>query len=300
MGNQRASGSRRPFPEERAQASDAHAMACAWGRAQLRERVDRHRQRRRLEESIPVEWNVDEGEATLTRRSLHSKANRVIEVLEAELISCPGSASRAKLFHILWSHPSVTQNLPEFYLPPKEAKAQMEVIANLQRELDAVKGVQSTNKLVVRGALLSAAVSTEVSNLRAIAKVLKTSPSNVENARHRRHHLQSSGSSVWAAPRRRQRSDVLTEEVVTAVGCWWAAETRVSPNKKDVVRKRIPGGRTAEEHATHFLLESQVRPLSSQLGKLIVIFSIFCCFLPSVPYVRGVLPSVGHAQKYAR
>ena len=30
-----------------------------------------------------------------------NKANKVIEVLQAELISCPGSASRAKLFDIL-------------------------------------------------------------------------------------------------------------------------------------------------------------------------------------------------------
>jgi hypothetical protein len=117
------------------------------------------------------------------------KANRVIEVLQSELLSCPGPASRSEFFDILWSHPSVKQNLLECYLPPKEAKAQMEVIGNLQCELDAVKGVQSTDKLVVRGALLSAAVSTDVSNVRAIAKLLKTSALNVKNASYRRRHL---------------------------------------------------------------------------------------------------------------
>jgi hypothetical protein len=150
-------------------------------------------------------------------------------------MSCPGLASRSELFDILWSHPSVKQNLPEFYLPPREAKAQMEVIANLQCELDAVKGVQSTNKLVVRGALLSAVVSTQVSNVRANVKVLKTSTSNVENARQKRRHLQNSGSSVWAAPRKWQGSDMLSKDVIDAVVRWWAVETRVSPNKKDVV-----------------------------------------------------------------
>jgi hypothetical protein len=46
-------------------------------------------------------------------------------------MSCPGLASRSELFDILWNHPSVKQNLPEFYLPPREAKAHIEVIANL-------------------------------------------------------------------------------------------------------------------------------------------------------------------------
>jgi hypothetical protein len=108
------------------------------------------------------------------------KVNRVIEVLQTELTSCPNPTSRFELFDILWSHPLVKHNLPEFYLPSKEAKAQMEVIANLQRELDAVKGVHSSDKLVVRGALLSAVVSTDVSDFRAIAKVFKTNATNVK------------------------------------------------------------------------------------------------------------------------
>ena len=60
-------------------------------------------------------------------------------------------------------------NLLDFYLPPREAKAQMEVIENLTNELDAIKDVQSKDKLVVRGALLFVAVSSEVSNIKAIA-----------------------------------------------------------------------------------------------------------------------------------
>jgi hypothetical protein len=94
--------------------------------------------------------------------------------------------------------------LPDFYLPPREAKAQMEVIENLTSELDAMKVVQSKDKLVVRGALLSAAVSNEVSNVRTIARVLRTSTINVKNTHYRHHSLEESGTSVWAAPQRRQ------------------------------------------------------------------------------------------------
>jgi hypothetical protein len=81
MGNQRALGHRRPFPTERAQASDAHAMFCTWDRSQTRERISQHRLKRRLDESVAVEQDVDEGEATMTCRALTSKANRVIKVL---------------------------------------------------------------------------------------------------------------------------------------------------------------------------------------------------------------------------
>jgi hypothetical protein len=38
---------------------------------------------------------------------------------------------------------------------------------------------------------------------------------------------------------------------------WWLMETWVSPNKKDVTCKWV-GPKLYEEHATHFLLESQI------------------------------------------
>lgn len=269
MGNQRRkeerAGRSRPFPEERS----VSAAVTADNRAQVLQRVRRHRLKKKIENERAAEIRATNGDndvdGTLSRRAIFTKVNRIIEVLESELISCPGPHSRSELFNALWSHPSVKLNLPDFYLPPREAKAQMEVIENLTSELDAVKGVQSKEKLVVRGALLSAAVSSEVSNVRAIARVLRTSTSNVKNAHTRRRSLEESGTSVWAAPQRRQRSDVLSEETVEAVRAWWTSETRVSPNKKEVVRKRVPSSTTVEEHATHYLLESQVKALLTSL-----------------------------------
>jgi hypothetical protein len=296
MGNQRAAlrrqGHPRPFSTERAETADVDAIASATRRSRISQRMTRHRLRRRLDDERAAEMSSEQclynGGATESWRALMSKVNRMIEVLQFELTSCPNPTSRSKLFDILWSHHSVKHNLPEFYLPPKEAKAQMEVIANLQRELDAVKGVQSSDKLVVRGALLSAAVSTDVSDFRAVAKVLKTSASNVKNARHRRCLLEDLGSSVWAVPRRRQRSDVLSEEVLDVVTHWWNVETRVSPNKKDVVRKRVSGSRTVEENAAHYLLESQVR------SPFIVYEDVMRVLLPRSALLVSCLAALGH------
>jgi hypothetical protein len=47
-------------------------------------------------------------------------------------------------------------------------------------------------------------MSSEVSNVRAIAQVLRTSTINIKNACYRHHSLEESGTSVWAAPQRRQ------------------------------------------------------------------------------------------------
>lgn len=283
MGNQRLrlerEGFPRPFPEERVAESEAAEVAATRAREQTRERVRRHRLLKRITSDRAQELDsialISEPEHRLSRRTLSGKVKRIVEVLQSELGSCPGPSSRSELLEVLWSHPSVKDNLPEFYLPPREAKAQMEVIDNLTTELDAVKGVQSTNKLVVRGALLSAAVSSNISDVSAIARILKTKPSNIKNARYRRRALQESGSSVWVASRRRQRSDVLSEATVQAVLLWWDSETRVSPNKKDVVKKRHPGIQDVEVHATHYLLESQVR-----ISNYICVLGLYCSLFP--------------------
>ena len=135
---------------------------------------------------------------TSSRKAISTKVNWIKEVFESELISCPGPNSKSKFFNVLWNHLFVKLNLPDFYLPPKEAKAQMEVIENITNELEAMKDVQSKDKLVVRGTLLFAVVSSEVSNVRAIAQVLRISTINIKNARYRYSSLEEYGTLVWA------------------------------------------------------------------------------------------------------
>ena len=78
---------------------------------------------------------------------------------------------------------------------------------------------------------------------------------------------------VWAMSRRRKRSDALQQAVVDAVVTFWTEETRVSPSKKDVRRKRV-GVNKFLSHAGHWLETSQV----------CVKFSLACA-------VRLVLPN---------
>jgi hypothetical protein len=63
---------------------------------------------------------------------------------------------------------------------------------------------------------------------------------------------------------------VLSEGTVDAVRAWWNSKARVSPNKKDVVRKCVPSSKTVEEHATYYLLKSQVKSLLTSLSLYIM------------------------------
>ena len=123
-----------------------------------------------------------------------------------------------------------------------------------------LKNPVSADKLVRKTNLLEAAVSSDVSGLRALSRVLGTNPKNVSSAIQRRRSLQSSGFSIFKLPERRRR-DVIPSETKELVFTWWSSETRVSPNKKDVTRKRL-GPKVYNHHATHLLLESQVRILT--------------------------------------
>jgi hypothetical protein len=50
---------------------------------------------------------------------------------------------------------------------------------------------------------------------------------------------------------------VLNEKDCNLIQDWWDTTTTTSPNRKDVKRKRI-SAKTFEQHATHYLQESQV------------------------------------------
>ena len=75
-------------------------------------------------------------------------------------------------------------------------------------------------------------------------------------ARRRMLNVREQGV-LWSKCDRKKRRDALSQEAVDAVVSWWTEETRVSPSKKDIRRKRM-GVRQYISHAGHWLEESQV------------------------------------------
>ena len=61
----------------------------------------------------------------------------------------------------------------------------------------------------------------------------------------------------WTLSIRKQRSNVLDEDTKAVVLLWWACETRNSPNRKEVVQKRLEDG-VIDTKPTQYLMESQV------------------------------------------
>lgn len=122
------------------------------------------------------------------------------------------------------------------------------------------KGTQSADARAARNAVLAASTGSPVKKRRlerAFANALKQPRSAVSWAINRRGQLKQ-GHSFWALTQRAKRSDALSEEVKEKVILFWARETRVSPNKKDVVRHRL-GPKQHETHPAHLLEISQVR-----------------------------------------
>jgi hypothetical protein len=65
-------------------------------------------------------------------------------------------------------------------------------------------------------------------------------------------------SALWALCGKEKRIDAIPTETYKLVTDFWTDNTRVSPNRKDVMRKRV-GAHEWTTHPSHHLMESQVR-----------------------------------------
>ena len=129
-------------------------------------------------------------------------------------------------------------------------------VRSLRGALQTIRSTSIEGKTKVRNIVLTAAVSNGDSQ-RLICKALGASRYLVRKAFQRRAEVDESGENLWAGGDRKRRSDALSAEDHTSVCSWWETETTVSPNKRDVKRRRI-GVKEHDTHATHYLHVSQV------------------------------------------
>ena len=78
---------------------------------------------------------------------------------------------------------------------------------------------------------------------------------NIALALARRKFMEASMVFKWTLSIRKRRADVLDEDTKAVVLMWWACETRNSPNRKEVVRKRL-GNSVIDTKPTQYLMES--------------------------------------------
>lgn len=129
-------------------------------------------------------------------------------------------------------------------------------VQSLRGALQTIRGAGMEGRAKVRNIVLTAAVSKD-SSQNMISMALGASRYLVRKAFQRRNSVDESGEILWAGGCRKRRNDALSAEDQTLVCSWWETETTVSPNKRDVKRRRI-GVKDHETHATHYLQVSQV------------------------------------------
>lgn len=158
------------------------------------------------------------------------------------LVFCPGSISQRLVLQNALSYRLLKRDSPDYILPTKEAIAQREILAGVTRASDENRLGQSGVVLATKHALSTAAVSANPSSsARGVAKLLDVHHRNISLAIVRREEIED-GCFLWTLSIRKRRTDGIPESVKTFVIKFWAKNTRVSPNRKDITTKHIGPG----------------------------------------------------------
>lgn len=261
MGNRRGAlrrvGVKRKGPRARAEDYDAMREGLRDGETE-RQRKRRELQREKEKEArllASAEEN-SEGGNEMSSRELSRVVSETVNFFISQMQGCPEASSRLKIMERFLEDEQVSPFLPQYYPRGQDAKVQFEFLKNYQQELDDVKGAQSADKLARKAVLLDAAVSTTVTSTKALSKVLKIHPSNLRVAIGRRRTVRLAGTP-FVLVKRKKRPGV-PEAVKEVVIKWWTEETRVSPNRKEIVQKWLCRN-TYAKHCTHYLLQTQVQ-----------------------------------------
>ena len=256
---ERRAGLKRKGPRGRAEDYNAMRESLRDGEA---ERQCKHRQllREREEEArllALVEDDVEVGrEVQLSSHEISLVLSEIVDFFTEKLQGFTQASSRLKIMEWFLEDERIFPFLPKYYPRRQDAIAQFEFLKNYQLELDAVKGVHLADMLARKAVLLHAAISSTVTSTTTLSCVLKIHPSNLREAITRRNNVRCVGTT-FALVRRKKRPG-LSDESKDLMLKWWTEETRVSPNRKDIVQKWMSPN-TYDQHCTHYLLESQVR-----------------------------------------
>ena len=256
-------GIARPGPAERAaevEALEAQRVVIA-SAARERKSRQRVRDRERVAESLVLAHDTAEQAAarSFTVRENSRISLRISQAIVQELKQCPNLAGRRDVMERVLRHSTVSPFLPDCYHRPQEARARDAFIDNFKNELRLVKVANSHDYLARKSALLDAAVSCG-SNVRvgALSRILDTTKESISIALKRRLPEEDSQGLLPKLRLSRQPRAGISDYVKECILHWWEIQTKVSPNKKDIVRHRIGRKLWLEPHPTHYLCETQV------------------------------------------
>lgn len=274
----RRAGIRREGPLER------DRIECAQSRA--RERQSEARRRRRQHSNTSMRGTTEDGSTSEVETATANGVNqRLVRRDVAAILGCVHKTLRGKrrpvphmqaVMRSVWDSPITRELLPAHTRRVcAETQAREGIVDSLLQSLSEVKTSKTKAHLATKHAILTAAVTSGSRvSARQTARLLGVHHRNVSMAAHRRATMVSEVHIQWTLSVRKTRSDATTPAVKDLVTAWWGAETRPSPNRKDVVRQWV-APKTYVEHHAQYLLE----PLVSAHRSLHSGVSNFHCLL---------------------
>ena len=168
-------------------------------------------------------------------------------------------AHKQAVMRSVWNNPITKEILPpETRRVCAQSEARKRIVSSLLQSLSEVKTSKTKAHLATKHAILTAAVTNGTGLCaRQTARLLGVHHRNVAMATQRRATMLSEVHMEWTLSVRKTRSDATSSVVTDIVTAWWAAETRPSPNRKEVVRKWV-APKTYVQHHSQYLLESLV------------------------------------------
>jgi hypothetical protein len=103
---------------------------------------------------------ADAGE--LDTHAVADISGRLRQFLVRELRLCDRKLTREAVMEVFLDAEEVRCHLPEYYPSAEDAKVHFQIIQSLRDRLHVVKGVQTSNMLAYKGALLDAVVEGDV------------------------------------------------------------------------------------------------------------------------------------------
>lgn len=253
-------GIRRPGPPERGQvdAEEEAGLARRRERDVLRQRRCRERKRATLaaaQRSSSVRDRRKELEPAIAPREVSRVAQAIVTYIQTQLSVLEGPRARESVLLKVMSKKICTDNL--LGEVTKKGLATQDVVAGLVQSLSEVKSSNSNVNLAIRHAVLTAVVSAGSSSVsqRELGRLLQVHPRNLAAATKRRLAMDTTEEFAWVLSVRKVRVDIVSNSWKSAAIAWWALETRMSPNRKDVVNHRIGIG-IYTKHPTQYLMES--------------------------------------------
>jgi len=136
--------------------------------------------------------------------------------------------------------PVLRQMVPPFLRDLAEVKLRHEILGSLKEGMhNHLVGLRKGKTIMVKNIVTTFAVALEIGSGRGVARLLGVDRRNIKKALARRILLDTKQNAFWIQDDRNVCSDALPIAVRKMITEWWDAETTVSPNPKDIVKKWI-------------------------------------------------------------